>query len=314
MGSKNMDLLDTAYIFGRGTPAGSALYKCYAVPTKISTYDPQIASILAAKRKEREAKEAATFHPSPIPKSKAPISCPRVGCRRAPTKEEIARHRLDTLPHRKRADVIQKETQRDALNNKVFPLSSCQLPSREIEKDRLADIMTYGKELPKINELTGPQRIRYNKMDPVAGLRYRFKTLKEEALDLRSQLSDLRMSSPFSVPGSPLSTPGVNTTVVSAFASRDPVNDLFPLQSTGASVVETSCSSPTAGKSASGLPSVNSSSPSSPYMLHGRLLKDSKGNTVVDQQQQERNIVQSLRAVVHEMEDVDAQLRASTNS
>lgn len=309
-----MDLVDTAYVFGRGTPAGAALYKCYAVPTKLSTYDPQIASILAKKRREREAREAATFHPTPIPKSKAPIACPRVGCRRAPTKEEIARHRLDTLPHRKRADVIQEELKRDGQKSMGFPLSSSKLPSRENEKDRLADIMTYGEELPKIRKLTGPQLVRYHKMDPEAELRYRFQSLKEEALTLRSQLTDLRKSSPFSASGSPLSTPGVDTTVVSAFASRDSVNGLTPLQSAGTSIVEASDASPTAGRSLNGSFSVSSSSPESPYMRHGRLLKDTRGNTVLDQQQQERNLVQSLRAVVHEMEDVDAQLRASTLS
>lgn len=305
--------MDTAYIFGRGTPAGAAIYKCYAVPTKLSTYDPQVASILAKKRREREAQEAAMFHPKPIPKSKAPISCPRVGCRRALTKEEIARYRLEAIPHRKRADVIQEEMRREERQNIPPAFTSSHLPIRSDEKDRLADIMAYGKELPKVNKLTGAQRVRYYKMDPAAALRDRFEALKAEALDLRTQLSELRMSSPFSGMGSLLSNSvdRISEGVQHAFANKEAEHCPSPLESTSSPAGISSTSSSQLG---SLLSSTSNMSPTSQYVRNGRLVKDRKGNTVLDQQKLEMDLVRNLGAVVREMQSVDAELRASTHS
>lgn len=266
-----VDMTDTAYVFGRGTPAGAALYKCYATPSKPSTLDPQLAAILAARRREREAAEAATFYPKPIPKSKAPITKPRVGCGRAPTSEEIAQWRLSRLPHRKREDVIREEMRTAA------PPKAPTYARKEItdsEKDRLADIMNYGHVLPKAEKLTGAQRAKYYKMDQTAELRDRFQALSVEALNIRTELNDLRRSSAFVLGdsgelGSPLSN------------SRDENDE--------SGVHPVAC-----------------------VDAQGRLRKNENGNTIVDQRIQETNLVECLGRVVKEMQAVDDELRALT--
>lgn len=270
------DMAEKAYVFGRGSPAGAAIYKCYATPSKPSTLDPQLAAILAKRRQEREAAEAAAFHPKPIPKSMAPINRPRVGCGRAPTKEEIARWRLARLPHRKREDVIREEM-------KSFKPRAPEYARKEIteaEKDRLADIMHYGYELPKAEKLTGAQRAKYYRMDETAELRDRFQALKEEALKLRGELAELRKSS------------------------------AFVLGADGAQGSENGTSNSEGGAEGQEGGMMNTDA----YMKHGRLLKNAKGNTIVEQRQQETDLVNNLGRVVKEMQAVDEQIRSLTNT
>lgn len=259
--SKPKDMSEAAYVFGRGTPAGAAIYKCYVNPTKPSTLDPRLAAILAKNRQEREAREAAMFHPKPIPKSQAPINKPRVGCGRAPTKEEIARWRLARIPHRKREDVIREEMKQIKFNPPVYSRKEI----TEAEKDRLADIMHYGHELPKAGKFTGAQRAKYYKMDQSAALRDRFQALKVEALEIRHELAELRKSSAFV-----LETPGPEDNVEGE-------------------------------QGAEGKPNV--------AMRNGKLVKNEKGNTIVDQRQQESDLVNNLGRVLREMQVVDEELR-----
>lgn len=272
--SSNDSLCESAYVFGRGTPAGEAIYKCYAKPSKPSTLDPQLAALLAKRRKEREAAEAAMFHPKPIPKSKAPIDKPRFGGGRRLTKEEIAEYRLAQIPHRKRAEVIKEEL-------KQFEKPLCPTYARKAvtneEKDRLADIMEYGHELPRVEKLTGAQRVQYYKLNPVAGLQDRYQALKKEAVKIREELADLRKASEFgednidAAPTAAASAPDTNTLSISPTTEGKPV-----------------------------------------YMKQGKLLRNNQGYTIVEQRRLEADLVQSFGKLVEEMREIDAQIREAT--
>ncbi|KAG5507299.1 hypothetical protein GH5_07391 [Leishmania sp. Ghana 2012 LV757] len=182
-------------VFGRGTPAGEAIYRCYIAPSKPSTLDPQLAALLARRRHEREAAEAAQVHPKPIPKSKAPVHRPRVGLGRRPTEEEYARWRLHQIPHRRSKAAI--EAVEEARSGVPHPVSDrfARPAITESEKDRLADVMAYGSELPKPKELTGAQRVRLHRLNPHAELEDRFAKLRQTAQEVQRELAQLRQSS-----------------------------------------------------------------------------------------------------------------------
>lgn len=197
---------DTVNVFGRGTPAGEAIYRCYVAPTKYSTLDPQLAALLARRRQEREAAEAAQVQPKAIPKSKAPVSRPRVGLGKRPTEEDYARWRLQQIPHRRTKSAIEaeEESHRGVHHAPVIERFA-RPPITEAEKDRLADVMAYGGELPKPKELTGAQRAKLHRMNPRAELEHRFSQLQQTALEVQDELARLRRSIPgtaasFSVP------------------------------------------------------------------------------------------------------------------
>ncbi|KAG5507024.1 hypothetical protein JKF63_05770 [Porcisia hertigi] len=185
---------DTINIFGRGTPAGEAIYRCYVAPSKPSTLDPRLAALLARRRQEREAAEAAQIHPKPIPKSKAPVHRPRVGLGKRPTEEDLARWRLQQIPHRRTKTAI--EAEEEARNRLPQPISDrfTRPAITDAEKDRLADVMTYGAELPKPKTLTGAQRARHNRLNPRAELEDRFAMLRGTAQEVQSELARLRGS------------------------------------------------------------------------------------------------------------------------
>ncbi|EPY28242.1 hypothetical protein STCU_05230 [Strigomonas culicis] len=179
----------TADVFGRGTPAGDAIYRAYHHPTKPSTLDPELAARLARMREERQREEAARIKVKPIPKSQAPINAPRVGQGKRATAEQIAQWRLSQIPHRKAQTQIEAEL-------RVHPPQPSptykRAPMTEAEKDRLAEVMQFGQELPKPKELTGVNRARYNKLDQRAKLKDEFKRLEREAQHIRDELAELR--------------------------------------------------------------------------------------------------------------------------
>ncbi|CAM38234.1 conserved hypothetical protein [Leishmania braziliensis MHOM/BR/75/M2904] len=185
----------TINVFGRGTPAGEAIYRCYVAPSKPSTLDPELAALLARRRQEREVAEAAQVHPKPIPKSKAPVHRPRVGLRRRPTEEEYARWRLSNISHRRSKAAIEAEEEA----RRGIPQSVNDRFTRpaitDAEKDRLADVMAYGAELPKPKEFTGAQRVRLHRLNPRAELEDRFARLRQIAQEVQSELAQLRQGS-----------------------------------------------------------------------------------------------------------------------
>ncbi|KAK7195660.1 hypothetical protein NESM_000495800 [Novymonas esmeraldas] len=187
---------DTVNIFGRGTPAGEAIFRCYVAPSKPSTLDPQLAAALARRRQEREAAEAAQEHPRPIPRSQAPVHRPRVGLGQRPSDEERARWRLQQIPHRRTKAAIEAEA--EAHRGVTQPLSDryARPAITEAEKDRLADVMAYGAELPKPAEFTGAQRVRLHRLHPRTELEDRFAKLRHTAQEVQSELAQLRTSIP----------------------------------------------------------------------------------------------------------------------
>ncbi|CAG9572737.1 conserved hypothetical protein [Leishmania major strain Friedlin] len=187
---------DTINVFGRGTPAGEAIYRCYVAPSKPSTLDPQLAALLARRRQEREAAEAAQAHPKPIPKSKAPVHRPRVGMGKRPTEEEYARWRLQHIPHRRSKAAIEAEEEAHRWVPPPVSERFARPAITDAEKDRLADVMAYGAELPKPKEFTGVQRARFHRLEPRAELEDRFTKLRQTAQEVQSELAQLRQSAP----------------------------------------------------------------------------------------------------------------------
>lgn len=182
------DLQAMADIFGRGTAAGDAIYKCYVKPTKESTLDPELLERLQKWRLKKEAAEAALQRPRPLPKSKAMINCPRVGLGKRMTDEERAARRLIALPHKKPASVIQQEAR--AFRPSLPPLGKRPLITME-EKERLALIFQLGELPPKPTEFTGANKVRYAKIDRRFKLKDRFDSLAKYVETLREELRKL---------------------------------------------------------------------------------------------------------------------------
>ncbi|EKG02917.1 hypothetical protein TCSYLVIO_006044 [Trypanosoma cruzi] len=185
------ELQAAAGVFGRGTAAGDAIYRCYARPKKESTLDPELLARLQKMRLEREAAEAALFRPKPVPKSKAMISRPRVGLGRRISEEEIARRRLDALPHKKREESIQRELRAFGRPSFLPPLYKSP-PITVAEKERLRQIFQFGELPPKPLNFTGANRVRYALIDRRFRLKDRFETLKKHVDALREELRQLR--------------------------------------------------------------------------------------------------------------------------
>ncbi|KEG12433.1 hypothetical protein DQ04_01721080 [Trypanosoma grayi] len=183
------NLQATANIFGRGTAAGDAIYRCYARPTKESTLDPELLARLQKLRSEREAAEAAMIHPKPVPKSKAMISRPRVGIGYRMTGEERAKRRLEAIPHKKKETVIYQEMR---ARSPIKPPQFSRKPLTLAEKERLGQIFQFGELPPKPVRFTGANRVRYAAMDKRFHLKDRFETLKKQVDDLREELLQVK--------------------------------------------------------------------------------------------------------------------------
>ncbi|ORC92483.1 uncharacterized protein TM35_000032360 [Trypanosoma theileri] len=175
--------------FGRGTAAGAALHKCYVRPSKPSTLDPELQQRLRAMAEARAASERAQFHPKPVPKSQAMIPRPRVGLPQRPSPEDIARYRLDALPHKKKESVIRKETRaRSPLKPPQFkrPVMTTE------EKERLGQIFQFGEVPQKPVKFTGANRVRYGAIDKRYQLKERFENLQKQVQSLKEELQELR--------------------------------------------------------------------------------------------------------------------------
>ncbi|CBZ25723.1 conserved hypothetical protein [Leishmania mexicana MHOM/GT/2001/U1103] len=290
---------DTVNVFGRGTPAGEAIYRCYVAPSKPSTLDPQLAALLSRRRQEREAAEAARAHPKPIPKSKAPVHRPHVGLGKRPTEEEYARWRLQHIPHRRTKAAI--EAEEEARRWVPQPVSDrfARPAITEAEKDRLADVMAYGAELPKPKELTGAQRARLHRLEPRVELEDRFAKLRQTAQEVQSELAQLRQSAP----GVSASLPSGGRVVESV---SDPQTRLSQRRSCGGGSDSTT---------ASPFQLVSAASPGAAaardvLSIGGTRVgrQDDKKMSKVERCRQERELQSHLGTVIAEMEAVDREL------
>ncbi|ESL07343.1 hypothetical protein TRSC58_04969 [Trypanosoma rangeli SC58] len=185
-------LQGAANVFGRGTAAGDAIYRCYARPTKESTLDPELLARLQKMRAEREAAEAAMLRPKPVPKSKAMISRPRVGLGQRMTEEDIAKRRLAALPRKKREEHIQRELRACRPSS---PPAYARPPITVAEKERLGQIFQFGEQPAKPSEFTGANRVRYAMIDQHFRLKDRFDTLQKQYESLREELRKVQEQS-----------------------------------------------------------------------------------------------------------------------
>nr|CCC94519.1 unnamed protein product [Trypanosoma congolense IL3000] len=180
-----------ANIFGRGTAAGDAIYRCYARPVKESTLDPELLERLQALRRQREEEEARIIRPKPIPKSKAPVSRPRPCAGPRISTEERARRRLAAIPRKKPATAIDKEINNfTPLPPKVFDRP----PLNDDEKERLNQIFQFGEVPDKPKEFTGAMRLRYASLNKRFGLKERFDALAKRIEVLRRELHQMQDS------------------------------------------------------------------------------------------------------------------------
>lgn len=265
----------TANIFGRGTPAGDAIYRCYVAPSKPSTLDPQLAALLAQRRQERERQEAAQYHPKPIPKSQAPINKPTVGRRRKPTEEEVAEWRLRQIPHRRPGAEIQQRTR--AQTPPRAP-TYARPPVTEADKDELAERMEYGRKLPRPVELTGANRARYEKLNPRAQLQRDFERLEHEAQEVRRQLAELRAGAGYDAdPAAAPRNSGEGTGASGGGGQQ-------ARRSAGSSTVDGT-----------------------------RLRKNRNGLTYVQQQEREQELVDHLATIAAELTAIDRQIDTMTS-
>lgn len=303
-------------VFGRGTPAGEAIYRCYVAPSKPSTLDPQLAALLARRRAEREAQEATMFRPKPIPKSRAPISLPRVGLGRHMTAEERAVWRLNAIPHRRGKEAIEAA---EKGHRAAKPLPPARRVITEAEKDRLADVMAYGMELPPPKALTGAQKAKYHRMDRRAELDDRFYSLQQSAQEVQRELAVLRRELiPPAVDFSP--SGGVKTKSHGSGGSASPPSSSPDMQSDncGASEAlgEGHAPSPSTGhQERDGGRSVEAAPNRScmpPELVPGkqRLVKNANGFSVVEQRRRENELQSHLDTILREMNAVDHELNA----
>eukprot|EP01006_Ploeotia_vitrea_P027734 TRINITY_DN60507_c0_g1_i1.p1 TRINITY_DN60507_c0_g1~~TRINITY_DN60507_c0_g1_i1.p1 ORF type:complete len:255 (-),score=32.50 TRINITY_DN60507_c0_g1_i1:413-1132(-) len=131
---------DSYMAFGRGTPAGDAIFKLYYKPQKPSTYDPEIAKLLAEQRKKRELMSAPP--PKVIPKSRAHVNVPKPGRRRYSAGDFRA---LPSRFNRKQQATIEAE-QREA--GPLPPLPEKKHIS-EADKQRLQLLMQHNGKIPE---------------------------------------------------------------------------------------------------------------------------------------------------------------------
>ncbi|KAH8611850.1 hypothetical protein ERJ75_000955200 [Trypanosoma vivax] len=179
------DWKSAANIFGRGTAAGDAIYRCYARPEKQSTLDPVLLERLQKHRREREEAEAQMYHPKPIPKSKAIVSCPRLCLGSRMSSEERAKRRLAAIPRRKGERAIKREMQ----TLPPLPPPKFNRPAlTEDEKDRLNMIFQFGKVPDKLPHFTGKAFVRYAAIDKRLRLKNDFDKLSKRIEELQKEI------------------------------------------------------------------------------------------------------------------------------
>lgn len=144
---------DSHLAFGRGTPAGKALYNVYNGKKNMdSTLDPDLLARLQKMRKEREEQEALKTKVKPVPKSKTHVPVPKpTGGRQKPTPEMIAEYRLQMIGRQKQLSTILQE---QAMQQ---PLGA-PIPSKpavtDADKRKLQQVMEYGGVLPEPSKIS----------------------------------------------------------------------------------------------------------------------------------------------------------------
>jgi hypothetical protein len=179
--------MDAALQFGRGTPAGNAIYRLYHKKTMDSTLDPELLKRVQKMRKGREEQESLAVRPKVVPKSQTHVPVPRFGRRSVPTSEDLAKYRLDAMGHRKRYNQIVEEM--DCEQAAAVP------PPRPVindaEKLRLQQIFQFGEVPPPPTKLTGAQSI-FARPSDLEKLEQRFDEVCSVVKEKRQYLDDVK--------------------------------------------------------------------------------------------------------------------------
>lgn len=183
-------VMDPANQFGRGTPAGNAIYKLYHKKSMDSTLDPDLLARLQKMRKEREAAEAQATKVKLVPKSQVHVNVPKFGRRGPPlSDEQRAAARLDAMGHRKREAEIKEEV-RSA--QPVAPPAPSKPPITNADKDKLAQIFEHGEVLPPVTRFTGAIAAQLRKPTEEERLEHRFEELSDVLAEKKEYLADIR--------------------------------------------------------------------------------------------------------------------------
>lgn len=188
------DQMEAAAQFGRGTPAGNAIFKLYNKKSMDSTLDPELLARLQKMRKEKEAQEAAATKVKVVPKSQVHVSVPKFSGRQKASAEQIALSRLEAMGHRKREADIREEASSQ-------PPAPPPQPARplitEADKDKLVQIFQFGEALPAITDsnhvkLSGANAVRFRKPNESDILESRFDELGDLLREKRQYLADVK--------------------------------------------------------------------------------------------------------------------------
>ena len=136
--------MDPANQFGRGTPAGKAIYRLYNKKSMDSTLDPELLARLQKMRKEKDDEAKQNTQPKPLPKSRAHVNVPKPLQCNGPTPEQIALHKLAQMGHRKRESIIRACVSSEPA---ALPPAPARPAITDADKERLCQIMEYGEEL-----------------------------------------------------------------------------------------------------------------------------------------------------------------------
>jgi hypothetical protein len=182
--------MDAANQFGRGTPAGNAIYRLYNKKSMDSTLDPELLARLQKMRKEREAAEAEATKVKATPKSQTRVNVPKFGRQGPPlTDEQRATARLNAMGHRKREGDIKEEVKNSEPVSLPVPAKP---PITEKDKDKLAQIFQFGEVLPPVTQYTGANAARLRRPTEEERLEARFEELSELLAEKKAYLADIR--------------------------------------------------------------------------------------------------------------------------
>lgn len=182
--------MEAANQFGRGTPAGNAIFRLYNKKSMDSTLDPDLLARLQKMRKEREALEAAETKTKTVPKSQTRVTVPKFGRRGPPmTEEQIAIAKLNAMGHRKRENEIKAAVSSEALPPPPVPSKP---PITTAEKDKLAQIFEHGAVLPPVKQYTGANAARLRQTTEQDRLELRFDELSAVLAEKKQYLADVK--------------------------------------------------------------------------------------------------------------------------
>jgi hypothetical protein len=182
--------MDAANQFGRGTPAGNAIFRLYHKKNMDSTLDPDLLARLQKMRKEREASETDVTKVKPVPKSQTHVNVPSFGRRGPPLNDEQrALARLNAMGHRKRENEIKTEVRSAAPAQVPAPSKP---PITNADKDKLAQIFEFGEVLPPVKQFTGAIAARLKRPTEEERLEHRFDELSILLAEKKEYLSDIK--------------------------------------------------------------------------------------------------------------------------